>query len=66
MVILPDVLLPMRLARFTGLRIHECVRIDTGQAARFLRAGKLTTKGKGGKLHTISLSWEAQGILQMS
>lgn len=58
-----DVLLAMRIARFTGLRIHECVRMGTGQAARFLKAGELTTKGKGGKVRTIPLSGEAKDAL---
>lgn len=58
-----DVLLPMRIARFMGLRIHECVRMDTAQVARFLEKGELTTKGKGGKVRTIPLSREAQAVL---
>jgi integrase len=55
--------LPMRIARFMGLRIHECVRMGTGQAERFLKAGELTTKGKGGKVRTIPLNREAQAVL---
>lgn len=58
-----DVLLPMRIARFTGLRIHECVRMDAGQVTGFLKAGELTTKGKGGKVRTIPLNREAQAVL---
>jgi len=58
-----DVLLPMRLARFTGLRIHECVRMDTTKAAGFLKSGELTTKGKGGKIRTIPLTRDAQAVL---
>ncbi len=58
-----DVLLPMRIARFAGLRIHECVRMDAGQAAGFLKSGELTTKGKGGKIRAIPLNQNAQEVL---
>jgi site-specific recombinase XerD len=58
-----DVLLPMRIARFAGLRIHECIRLGTVQTARFLKEGELTTKGKGGKVRTIPLNRDAQVVL---
>ncbi len=37
--------------------------MDTAQVAGFLKAGELTTKGKGGKIRTIPLNREAQAVL---
>ena len=37
------------LARYAGLRIHECFRIDTAIAAQAVREGAITIKGKGGQ-----------------
>ena len=43
------------LARYAGLRIHECFRIDTAIAARAVREGAITIKGKGGLVRTVPL-----------
>ena len=43
------------LARYAGLRIHECFRIDTAIAARAVREGVITIKGKGGLVRTVPL-----------
>lgn len=43
------------LARYAGLRIHECFRIDTATAERAIREGVITIKGKGGLVRTVPL-----------
>ena len=45
-----DYILALYLARYAGLRIHECFRMDTAAAERALRENALTVKGKGGKI----------------
>lgn len=44
------------LGRYTGLRIHECFRIDTAAAAKAVKEGALTIKGKGGLVRTVPLN----------
>ena len=51
-----DFILAMYLARYAGLRIHECFRIDTATAERALRENAITIKGKGGKVRTIPIN----------
>lgn len=46
----------LHLARYAGLRIHECFRIDTGTAADAVRKQAITIKGKGGLIRTVPLS----------
>ena len=46
----------MYLARYAGLRIHECFRIDTATAERALRENAITIKGKGGKVRTVPIN----------
>ncbi|MBM6851571.1 tyrosine-type recombinase/integrase [Oscillibacter valericigenes] len=43
------------LARYAGLRIHECFRIDTATAEQAIREGAITIKGKGGLVRTVPL-----------
>ena len=43
------------LARFAGLRLHECFRIDTATAEAALRENAITIKGKGGKVRTVPI-----------
>ena len=43
------------LGRYTGLRIHECFRIDTATATKAIKEGMLTIKGKGGLVRTVPL-----------
>ena len=51
-----DIILALYLARFAGLRIHECFRIDTATAERALRENAITIKGKGGKVRTVPIN----------
>lgn len=41
-----DYILALYLARYAGLRIHECFRIDTAVAEQALRESAITIKGK--------------------
>ena len=45
----------LALARFAGLRLHECFRIDTATARQALREKAITIKGKGGKVRTVPI-----------
>ncbi len=45
-----------RLTWHTGLRIHECFRLDTAAVEAALRSGVLTVKGKGGKIRTVPIN----------
>jgi len=51
-----DYILALYLARFAGLRIHECFRIDTATAEQALRENSITIKGKGGKIRTVPIN----------
>lgn len=51
-----DYILAMYLARYAGLRVHECFRIDTAIAEEALRNNAITIKGKGGKVRTIPIN----------
>ena len=51
-----DFILAFYLARYAGLRIHECFRIDTAIAEQALREGSITIKGKGGKIRTVPIN----------
>ena len=53
-----DYILALYLARYAGLRIHECFRMDTAAAERALREYALTVKGKGGKVRTVPIEDE--------
>ena len=46
----------MYLARYAGLHIHECFRIDTAAAEQALREKAVTVKGKGGKVRTVPIN----------
>ena len=52
-----DYILALYLARYAGLRIHECFRMDTA-AEHALRENALTVKGKGGKIRTVPIEDE--------
>ena len=51
-----DYILALYLARYAGLRIHECFRIDTAIAEDALRENAITIKGKGGKIRTVPIN----------
>lgn len=51
-----DYILALYLARYAGLRIHECFRIDTAAAEQTLRGKAVTVKGKGGKVRTVPIN----------
>ncbi len=51
-----DYILAFYLARYGGLRVHECFRIDTAIAEDALREGAITIKGKGGKVRTVPIN----------
>ena len=59
-----DYLLAFHLARYAGLRIHECFRLDTAAAEDALRIGTLTVKGKGGKVRAMPVTEEIRKLLQ--
>lgn len=44
-----------RLARYAGLRIHECFRIDTAIAENAIKNKAITKKGKGGKVRIVPI-----------
>ena len=51
-----DYILALYLARYAGLRIHECFRMDTAAAEQALREQAVTVKGKGGKIRTVPIN----------
>ena len=51
-----DYILAFYLARYAGLRVHECFRIDTAIAENALRRNAITIKGKGGKVRTVPIN----------
>lgn len=59
-----DYILALYLARYAGLRIHECFRIDTAVAERALRENAITVKGKGGKVRTVPINEQIAIALQ--
>ncbi len=44
------------LARYAGLRLHECFRIDTQIAAKAVKTGIITIKGKGGLVRDVPIN----------
>ena len=44
------------LARYSGLRLEECFRIDTNDAQKALETGKLFVKGKGGLTRYVPIN----------
>jgi site-specific recombinase XerC len=54
----------MCLARYAGLRIHECFRIDTSTAEVAIRNMAITIKGKGGKTRTVPIQYSIRAGLE--
>lgn len=48
------------LARYAGLRIHECFRIDTAVANNAVKNMAITIKGKNGKIRTVPINESIQ------
>lgn len=59
-----DYILAFYLARYAGLRIHECFRIDTAIARQAIREGAITIKGKGGKIRTVPINQQIISALE--
>ena len=59
-------LLAFHLARYAGLRIHECFRIDTAIARQAIRERAITIKGKGGKIRTVPINQQIISALEKS
>lgn len=51
-----DYLAIFSLARYAGLRIEECCRIDTNDAQNAIDSGKLFVKGKGGLTRYVPIN----------
>lgn len=60
----PEYVLALLLARYAGLRIHECFRIDTATAEQALRESAVTVKGKGGKVRTVPINDQITAALK--
>ena len=54
------------LARYAGLRIHECFRIDTAIARQAIREHAITIKGKAGKIRTVPINQQIISALEKS
>lgn len=52
------------IARYAGLRIHECMRIDTAIAEKAIRDMEITIKGKGGKVRTVPINESIHIVLR--
>ena len=59
-------LLAFHLARYAGLRIHECFRIDTAIARQAIREQAITIKGKGGKIRNVPITQQIVSALEKS
>ena len=59
-----DYILALYLARYAGLRIHECFRIDTATAEQALRENAITIKGKGGKIRTVPINEQIAMVMK--
>lgn len=59
-----DYVLAAHLARYVGLRVHECFRVDTATTERAIRESAITVKGKGGKVRTVPISAEVAALLR--
>ena len=51
-----DYLAILALARYAGLRLEECFRIDTNDAQNALDSGELFVKGKGGLTRYVTIN----------
>ncbi len=51
-----DYIAVFSLARFAGLRLEECFRIDTNDAQKVIESGELYVKGKGGQSRYVPIN----------
>lgn len=58
-----DYILALYLARYAGLRIHECFRIDTAIARKAIQEQAITIKGKGGKVRCVPVNQQIMSAL---
>ena len=58
-----DYILALYLARYAGLRIHECFRIDTAIARKAIQEQAITIKGKGGKVRCLPVNQQIMSAL---
>ena len=54
----------MTLARYAGLRLEECFRIDTNDARKALEVGRLFVKGKGGLTRYVPINESIRVVLR--
>ena len=54
----------MTLARYAGLRLEECFRIDTNDARKALEEGRLYVKGKGGLTRYVPINESIRVVLR--
>ena len=59
-----DFIAILTLARYAGLRLEECFRIDTNDAENALITGKLFVKGKGGLTRYVPVNQSIKISLQ--
>ena len=56
----------LTLARYAGLRLEECFRIDTNDAENAVNTGVLFVKGKGGLTRYVSINNNIKTALKNS
>ena len=56
----------LTLARYAGLRLEECFRIDTNDAEKALETGRLFVKGKGGLTRYVPINRSVEIVLTNS
>ena len=54
----------LTLARYAGLRIEECFRIDTNDAEKALETGRLFVRGKGGLTRYVPINRSIEIVLK--
>ena len=59
-----DYILALYLARYAGLRIHECFRIDTAIARQAIGESAITIKGKGGKVRCVPINQQIISVME--
>ena len=56
----------LTLARYGGLRLEECFRIDTNDAEKAIKTGNLLVKGKGGLTRYVPINKSIEIVLRNS